>query len=254
MEPDAAQRYLRQIALPEIGPDGQQRIAAAVVAVAAESEDDLIAEVAARYLAAAGVGTLRLVGGVAAADPAGPFLTSLSASNPDVAIETRAWPADGDAWLAALAGVGLVVRAGFDDDPMLRAAVRLGIPAVLLRALDDRVELLALRQQGPCPHVDLAIPPRRAQGVQSGAAAVVAATLGAAEALLLLVRRAETPAATDDRAARPAGRPDERAARTNARARHMVLPLDGGAPRMQEIPWSPECFACGGGAVEMVLS
>ena len=67
MELDAAQRYLRQIALPEIGPDGQQRIAAAVVAVAAESEDDLIAEVAARYLAAAGVGTLRLVGGTAAA-------------------------------------------------------------------------------------------------------------------------------------------------------------------------------------------
>jgi hypothetical protein len=32
------------------------------------------------------------------------------------------------------------------------------------------------------------------------------------------------------------------------------LPLDGGEPRAQEIPWSPACFACGGGALEMVFS
>ena len=85
---------------------------------------------------------------------------------------------------------------------------------------------------------------------------MVAATLGAAEALLLLVRRRHH----ERRRARPTttkrpppGRlPGARA--RNARARHLVLPLDGGAPRVQEIPWSPECFACGGGAVEMVLS
>ncbi len=258
MEPDAAQRYLRQIALPEIGPDGQARIAAAVVAVAAEAEGDLTAEVVARYLAAGGVGTLRLIGGGDAV-PAATFEASLRASNPDAAIQTRAWPVDGDAWVAALEGVDLVVRTGFDDDPMLRAAVRLGIPAVLLRALDDRVELLALREQGPCPHVELAIPPRRAQGAPAGASAVVAATLGAAEALLLLVRRRhheEAPRTTDDDEAAIAAEPpaSRRAKRVNARARHLVLPLDGSAPRVQEIPWSPECFACGGGAVEMVLS
>ena len=160
-------------------------------------------------------------------------------------IEARAWPEGGDAWVVALDGADLVVRAGFDDDPMLRATVRLGIPAVLLRALDDRVEMLSLREQGPCPHVDLAIPPRRAEGVSAGATAVVAATVGASEALWLLVRRTD--------ASEPA---TERRRRKNAPARHLVLSLlpDGGAPRVQEIPWAPECFACGGASVEMVLS
>src|SRR5581483_10192482 len=115
-------------------------------------------------------------------------LAALRASNPDVVIETRVWPTTGEAWVTALDGADLVVRAGFDDDPMLRATARLGIPAVLLRALDDRVEVLSVREQGPCPHVDLAIPPRRAQGVTAGAAAVVAATAGASEALWLLAR------------------------------------------------------------------
>ncbi len=244
MELGAAQRYLRQIALPEIGPDGQQRINAATVAIAAEGPDDLIAEVAARYLAAAGVGRLRLIGGDAEPPE---FATALGASNPDVVLDARAWPKGekaGDDWLEALTGVDLVVRAGFDDDPMLRATVRLGIPAVLLRALDDRVEMLALREQGPCPHVELAIPPRRAEGVGAGTNAVVAATVGAGEALWLLVRRAD---------AREQARPPRR---RNAPARHLVLPLgpEGGAPRVQEIPWAPECFACGGGSVEMVLS
>ena len=230
MDPGAAQRYLRQIALPEIGPDGQQRINDATVAIAAERMDDatgdMVAEVVARYLAAAGAGKLRLIGGDGAGEPA--FAAALRASNPDVVVETRAWPDDGEAWLAALDGANLVVRAGFDDDPMLRA-------------LDDRVEMLALREQGPCPHVDLAVPPRRAEGERAGATAVVAATIGASEALWLLVRR------SDASAQRP---------RKNAPARHLSLSLrpDGGAPRVQEIPWPPECFGCGGGSVEMVVS
>jgi hypothetical protein len=246
MELGVAQRYLRQIALPEIGPDGQQRINDATVAIAAERMDDvdgdLLAEVAARYLAAAGVGRLRLIGGDRTHEPA--FAAALRASNPDVVIDVRAWPQDGNAWLAALDGADLVVRAGFDDDPMLRATVRLGIPAVLLRALEDRVEMLAVREQGPCPHVDLAIPPRRAEGVGAHASAVVAATVGASEALWLLVRRDG------------ARETDARPRRKNAPARHLSLSLrpDGGAPRVQEIPWAPECFACGGASVEMVLS
>ena len=242
MDLGAAQRYLRQIALPEIGPGGQQRINDATIAIAAAGEDDLVAEVAARYLAAAGVRKLRLIGGDGMSEPA--FAPALRASNPEVLLEVRAWPEGegaGDAWVEALNGVDLVVRAGFDDDPMLRATVRHGIPAVLLRALDDRVEMLALREQGPCPHVDLAIPPRRALGVSSGATAVVAATVGASEALWLLVRQSDTSVP------RP---------RKNAPARHLTLSLlpEGGAPRVQEIPWAPECFACGGASVEMVLS
>jgi hypothetical protein len=235
MQPEATQRYLRQIALPEIGPDGQARLAAATVAVAGEMSGDLAAEIAARYLAAAGIGTLRWIGG----DDV-PFAASLRASNPDVIIDARAWPHDGAGWLAALAGADLVVRAGFDDDPMLRATVRLGLPAVLLRALDDRAEVLSLRRQGPCPHVDLDIPAGRAEGTRGGAATVVAGALAAAEAMFLIVGRPRVEAA--------AGVPG------SSRARHLALPLDGGAPHAQEIPWSPECFACGGGATEMVFS
>jgi len=240
MQPGAAHRYLRQIALPEVGPEGQERLAAASVAVAGQSDGDLAAEIAARYLAAAGVGTVRLIG------QAPPDPDVLRASNPDLTVQSLPWPggdqpghadADGRAWVRALDGVDLVVRSGFDDDPMLRATVRLGIPVVLLRVLDDRAEVLAVRRQGPCPHVDLAIPQHRAEGVFDGPAAVVAGTLAAGEALLILI-----------------GPTAPAAAATPARARHLAVPLDGGEPRAQDIPWAPECCACGGGATEMVVS
>ena len=63
----------------------------------------------------------------------------------------------------------------------------------------------------------------------------------AAEALHLLVGRASGADGDSDRAG-------------ESRARHLAVPLDGGEPRAQEIPWTPECFACGGGATEMVFS
>jgi hypothetical protein len=34
-------------------------------------------------------------------------------------------------------------------------------------------------------------------------------------------------------------------------ARHLRLPLGRGTPRVQDIPWSPACFACGGHGAEM---
>jgi hypothetical protein len=247
MHPGAAPsyhlRYLRQIALPEVGPDGQDRLAATTIAVASEAEGDLACEIAARYLVAGGVGTLRWIG--PELDPG--LTAALRASNPEVAVETRPWP-DDDAprWLDALEGVDLVVRSGFDDDPMLRAAVRLGVPAVLLRAREDRAEVLALRRHGPCPHVDLAIPRKRADGLHDGAAAVVAGTLGAAEAMSIVIGRVP-PAGSRADAAPP------------ARARHLTMPrsastASGAGPRGQDIPWAPECFRCGGGGTEMIFS
>ena len=50
-----AERFARQIALPEIGPDGQARISAARVAVIG---GDIAAATAASYLRAAGIGEL----------------------------------------------------------------------------------------------------------------------------------------------------------------------------------------------------
>src|SRR5260221_9735863 len=84
MQPGAApgrqqqyQRYLRQIALPQIGPDGQDRLAATTIAVAGEAEGDLAVEIAARYLAAGGGGRppLRL-------PPAPPPLPGAAAARP----------------------------------------------------------------------------------------------------------------------------------------------------------------------------
>jgi myo-inositol catabolism protein IolC len=63
-----------------------------------------------------------------------------------------------------------------------------------------------------------------------GALAVLAGTLAATEALWRIARPAEGP-----------------------RARHLKLRLDAD-PIAQEIPWSPECFVCGGSAREAVPS
>jgi hypothetical protein len=220
-----AERFARQIALPEIGLAGQQRIAAARVALVGR---DLAAETAARYLAAAGVGTLRLIGGRHDWD------ADLRGSNAAVMIEHAPRPAQGPAWLEALRGANLVVRAGFDDDAMLHAAVRLAIPAITMRAnVDDAtVDILSFRKHGPCPHAPLDVPVLAAVAIPDGAASVVAGTAAAAEALHLLIGDAQS----------------------TARARHLRLPLDGGDATTQEIPWTPECFSCGGTGKEMSFS
>ena len=179
------QRFARQIALPEIGPEGQTRIGAARVLV---TGGGLVAETAASYLAAAGVGQV-------------------------VAREVP--PADGTAWLEALARIDLVVRAGFDDDAMLGAAKRLGLPVIVARATPAQVDVISFPRRAPAPEASLEIPAQAAEASAPGAADVVAGTLAAAEALV--------------RIARVDGHVD------GGRIRHLRLPLDGGAPLAQEL-------------------
>jgi hypothetical protein len=152
----AIQRYARQITLPEIGADGQERICRARVVVAG---GDLAAETAARYLEAAGVGTV---------------------------IELGTLPDGGEAWMAALDGAALVVRSGFDDDAMLGATKRLALPAVIVRGRATVVDLVSFPARAPLP--DAPFDPARpsAEPVWQGASAVVAGTLAAAEALHVL--------------------------------------------------------------------
>jgi hypothetical protein len=211
----AARRYAKQIALPELGADGQERVLAAEVALASHrpaggGADDVLVETCALYLAAAGVRRFRRIGGRGTVPGA--------AALP--------WPADGAGWEEALRGATLVVRSGLDDDSMVKAAVRLGIPAVVARG-GERVELLSLRRHGPCPHQALDVPGRPAAPWQGGA--VLAGALAASEALLLLAHPGEPPP-----------------------ARHLALPLEGVDPIAAEIPWAPECFLCGGQAREVV--
>ena len=179
------QRYARQIALPEVGPDGQTRIGAARVLV---TGGGLVAETAASYLTAAGIGQV-----IARAVP----------------------PADGGAWLEALAEIDLVVRAGFDDDAMLGAARRLGLPVIVARATPVQVDVISFPRRAPAPDASLEVPAQAAESSAPGAADVVAGTLAAAEALVRL--------------ARVDGHVD------GGRIRHLRLPLDGGAPLAQEL-------------------
>jgi hypothetical protein len=179
------QRFARQIALPEVGPDGQTRIRAARVLVAGGG---LVAETAVSYLLAAGVGQV---------------------------IAREAPPADGDAWLEALAEIDLVVRAGFDDDAMLGAAKRRGLPVIVARATPGQIDVISFARRAPVPDASLEVPPQAAASAPPGAADVVAGTLAAAEAL---VRIAGVDGQVD-----------------GGRIRHLRLPLDGGAPLSQEL-------------------
>jgi hypothetical protein len=228
MTPVQARRFARQLALPEVGPAGQERLLRARVAIVGRDGGDLVSETVARSLAAAGVGTLRLLGARDAA-----LDDALRGSNPDVALEREARPQGGAgaAWVAAMAGVDLVVRVGFDDDALLRAAVRTGVPVVVTQVKDGAADVVAFRKHGPCPHAPLDVPVRAAAASAPGAADVVAGLLAAAEALQILVGNGGA-----------------------ARARHLRAPLDGRDATTQEIPWTPECFMCGGSGLEMSFS
>ncbi len=223
MDVATATRFARQLALPEVGPTGQERLARARALIVG---DGVAAEIVARYLAAAGVGTLRLVGG-----ETGAWTRALRGSNPDVVLERQARPADGAAWVKALEGVALVMRADFDDDALLPAAIRRGVPLVVLRGDEAAADVVSFREHGPCPHAPLDVPVVAAVPVPEGAASVVAGTLAASEALLVLIGAAGA-----------------------ARAHHLRVPLDGGDATAQDLPWTPECFACGGSGNEMSFS
>jgi hypothetical protein len=216
----AVRRFGRQIALAEFGGDGQARVLAAEVALAG---DGVALETVARYLGGAGVPRFRVL------SRAGGEAVRAAAGAVGATAQVQAWPTDGAAWQEALAGCALVVRLGLDDDAMVRAAVRLGIPAVAMRVQPDEATVLSLRQHGPCPHQELELPGVAGDATNDGAAAVVAGTLAASEALLRLAQPAEPP-----------------------RARLLRLPLGGGEPIAAEIPWSPECFLCGGHVRELV--
>ena len=131
----------------------------------------LALEAATRYLSRAGVSRFRMIG-------------------------AEEWPLDGEAWVAALTGATLILRAGFDDDPMLRAAVRLGIPVVVLRAglSGRRRDLLPAPRPLPPRGPGRAVSLRRAVD-EEGGMAVVAGTLAATEAVWRIARPEEGPRA-----------------------------------------------------------
>jgi hypothetical protein len=196
---DDVARYARQIALPEIGPEGQSRIGAARVLVVG---GDLTAETATTYLRAAGVENLFPVAAVRAEGQG--------------AGAARSGGSDATNWRALLSNVDLVVRSGFDDTPLDAEVARLGLPAIFVRATPEAVDLVSF--SGRVPSSDArAETPFTAAGTPTtdDSAAVLAGTLAAAEALQLIVRESSGP--------------------FSPRIRHMRLPLDGRDPLVQDI-------------------
>lgn len=204
--------YARQIALPAVGSQGQQRLLAATVVVfrtqGAEAGPGDPAVTAAAYLRAAGVGTVNLV------------------------------PVPGAAagWQAALTAVQVALRFALDDDDLLPLASAAGVPLVVGRVLDDTVDLLAFRHHGGCAHQRMRGSAGRPAGTAApGAAATVLATLAATECLWMLIDPERQPA-----------------------ARRLRLPLGGGAPACDAIPWPPLCPLCAaatpGGAAKTSFS
>jgi hypothetical protein len=220
---------------------------------------DRTCEIAAHALAAAGVGALRWVArperALGSATKSETMSERMSAtnsatlaawrgSNPEIVVEGMDLPvasapgaesigALGDQWLGCLRGASAVLRSGFDDDPMLGAAVRLGIPAVIVRGREaEGIELVSFRAHGPCPHVALDGPSRAGAPPDDGAAAVVAGHLAAAEILVGLA---------GIEVARPGF----------GTARMLRLPPAHAVPHSADIPWNPACFACGGSGQEM---
>jgi hypothetical protein len=156
-------RYARQIALPEIGPEGQARIGAARVAVVGA---DRAAETAAIYLKAAGVGEVFEATQVMA-DPR----FKNTASNFD-----------------------LLVRSGFDDTPLDGEAARLGLPMIFVRATAEAVDMVSFSGRAPSPDAKPTVPFQAAATPPANeATAVLAGTLAAAEALHVIVRESSGP-------------------------------------------------------------
>jgi molybdopterin/thiamine biosynthesis adenylyltransferase len=147
LSPDQLERYARHITLREIGGPGQQRLRAATVAIVGSGG---LGAPAALYLAAAGVGTLRLIDhdavglsnlqrqvlfrtgdvGRAKVDAAADALYEL---NPDVAVDLRLKRLNADNAETLLQGATLVLDG--TDDFSTRFAVNatahaLGIPLV----------------------------------------------------------------------------------------------------------------------------
>lgn len=191
--------HARQIALPEVGPDGQARICSARVAVVGS---DRAADTAALYLRAAGVG-----------DVFSPLPVGGDGG------EGQGEGVSADRWRTLLANIDLVVRTNFDDDAMMGVANQLGLPVVAVRAQHDGVDMVSFPRRPPAPDATIAAPVAAAAPPDDGPAAVLAGTMAAAEALWILVRGAE---AGDSPLPAPS-------------IRHLRLPLDGREPLAQEI-------------------
>jgi sulfur-carrier protein adenylyltransferase/sulfurtransferase len=170
-------RYSRQLLLPEVGPEGQQKLLDAKVLLLGAGG---LGSPAALYLAAAGVGTLGIVDndevdvsnlqrqvihstdrvGVAKVDSAEETIKAL---NPDVKVQKYNVRLGAENIMEILPGYDVVVD-GLDNFPtrylLNDASVRLGIPVVSAAILGFEGQLSVFKPyDGPCYRCLFPVPP-----------------------------------------------------------------------------------------------
>jgi sulfur-carrier protein adenylyltransferase/sulfurtransferase len=171
------ERYSRHLLLPEVGPEGQQKLLDAKVLLLGAGG---LGSPAALYLAAAGVGTLGIVDndevdvsnlqrqvihstervGVAKVDSAEQTINAL---NPDVKVEKYNLRLGPENIMEILPGYDIVVD-GLDNFPtrylLNDASVRLGIPVVSAAILGFEGQLSVFKPyDGPCYRCLFPVPP-----------------------------------------------------------------------------------------------
>jgi len=171
------ERYSRHLLLPEVGPDGQQKLLDAKVLLLGAGG---LGSPAALYLAAAGIGTLGIVDddavdvsnlqrqvihssdriGVAKVDSAEQTITAL---NPDVKVVKYPVRLGADNIMEILPGYDVIVD-GLDNFPtrylLNDASVRLGIPVVSAAILGFEGQLSVFKPyDGPCYRCLFPVPP-----------------------------------------------------------------------------------------------
>jgi molybdopterin/thiamine biosynthesis adenylyltransferase/rhodanese-related sulfurtransferase len=174
---DQRERYSRHLLLPEVGPEGQQKLLDAKVLLLGAGG---LGSPAALYLAAAGVGTLGIVDndsvdvsnlqrqvihsseriGVAKVDSAEQTITAL---NPDVKVQKYNLRLGPENIMEILPGYDIVLD-GLDNFPtrylLNDASVRLGIPVVSAAILGFEGQLSVFKPyDGPCYRCLFPVPP-----------------------------------------------------------------------------------------------
>jgi sulfur-carrier protein adenylyltransferase/sulfurtransferase len=171
------ERYSRHLLLPEVGPEGQQKLLDAKVLLLGAGG---LGSPAALYLAAAGVGTLGIVDndevdlsnlqrqvihsseriGVSKVDSAEETINAL---NPDVKVDKYPVRLGPDNIVEIISGYDIVVD-GLDNFPtrylLNDASVRLGIPVVSAAILGFEGQLSVFKpHDGPCYRCLFPVPP-----------------------------------------------------------------------------------------------
>src|SRR5437588_5525799 len=189
-------RYSRHLLLPEVGPEGQQKLLDAKVLLLGAGG---LGSPAALYLAAAGVGTLGIVDndtvdvsnlqrqvihstdriGVSKVDSAEQTITEL---NPDVTVTKYPVRLGAENIMDILPGYDIVVD-GLDNFPtrylLNDASVRLGIPVVSAAILGFEGQLSVFKpHDGPCYRCLFPVPPPADLAPSCGANGVLGVLAG----------------------------------------------------------------------------